>query len=263
MNVKKEKKDVKRKFTISIITVSYNSALTIQDTFDSIKEQDYSLIEYIVVDGKSTDGTLDLIHKNQDIISKWVSEKDAGIYDAMNKGITMASGDIIGILNSDDVYYNSFCVSQVMNAFNMNPTSEVVFGKIINVSQDLNRVVRKWKTAPFELGSFKRGWHPPHPAFFVKREAYINHGVYDLKFKIASDFDMMLRLLEVKRCKSTYLDNVITKMRTGGESNRSISNIIRGNREIRQSFKKNKIYISPFYTIFRLVRKLLEIVRLN
>ena len=261
MNVKNGKKDVKRKFTISIITVSYNSVLTIQDTFDSIKEQDYSLIEYIVVDGKSTDGTLDLIHKNQDIITKCVSEEDAGIYDAMNKGITMASGDIIGILNSDDIYYDSSSIKKVMNAFNQNPETQVVFGNIVNVSPDLKKTIRKWKTTPYKNGSFKWGWHPPHPAFFVKREAYINHGAYDLNFKIASDFDLMLRLLEVKKCKSIFVQSIITKMRTGGESNKSIRNIIKGNTEVRRAFRKYKITTPPLHVIFRIAPKILEFIR--
>ena len=249
---------MKKRETISIVTVSFNSAQTIQDTFDSIRSQDYESIEYIVVDGKSTDQTVEIIKRNKDIISTWISEKDRGIYDAMNKGINLASGQVIGILNSDDIYEDKKTISAIMNAFNRSPETEIVYGNLNYVSYDLKRTIRKWRTTDFKRGSFRRGWHPPHPAFFVRNKTYIKCGLYDTNYKIASDFDFMLRVFEVYQCKSVFINMVITKMRIGGESNKTISNILKGNLEISRAFKKYNIQKSPLYYFFRFLPKLYE-----
>lgn len=242
---------------ISIITVAFNSGLTIQDTFDSIKCQDYDNIEYIVIDGNSSDNTVDIIKQNQDIICKWVSEKDKGIYDAMNKGISFATGDIVGILNSDDVYFESKSISYIMKEF-INNEIDIVYGNINYVSKDLNQIIRKWRSSKYKSGSFKYGWHPPHPSFFVRKKLYDKYGNYDLNLSVAADFDVMLRFLEKHHLKSIFIDRVITKMRIGGESNRSIKNIMMGRKNIKDSFTKNKIKPYPFYTVLRFLPKIFE-----
>lgn len=242
---------------ISIITVAFNSSLTIQDTFDSIRSQDYEDIEYIVIDGNSSDNSVEIIKSNEDIIHKWISEKDKGIYDAMNKGISLATGDVIGILNSDDVYFEPKSISLVMKEF-INKEIDIVYGNINYVSKDLNRIIRKWRSSKFKKGSFKYGWHPPHPSFFVKKKFYNKYGNYDLNLSVAADFDVMLRFLEKNEGKYKFIDRVITKMRIGGESNRSIKNILMGSKNIKDSFKKNNIKPYPFYTILRFIPKLFE-----
>tara|TARA_B100001057_G_scaffold186294_1_gene187093 strand:- start:14520 stop:15287 length:768 start_codon:yes stop_codon:yes gene_type:complete len=243
---------------ISIITVSFNSSKTIQDTFDSIGSQSYERIEYIVVDGNSSDGTKDIIEENLKIISKKVSEPDKGIYDAMNKGISMCSGEIIGILNSDDVYSNNKVISEVVNAFTLTNT-DLVYGNIDYVSEDLKRIIRKWRSSPFKKKAFTKGWHPPHPAFFVKRKVYEEIGTYDLALNIAADFEFMYRAIEIHSYKSFFINKVLTKMRVGGESNRSIKNILKGNSQVRKSFLKHGVYVnSVIYTIRRLIPKILE-----
>ena len=242
---------------ISIITVAFNSGLTIKDTFDSIRSQDYDNIEYIVIDGNSSDETVDLIKSNEDIIHKWISENDKGIYDAMNKGISLATGDIVGILNSDDVYFEPQSISLVMNEF-LNKENDIVYGNINYVSKDLSNIIRKWRSSKYKLGRFKYGWHPPHPSFFVKKNLYTKYGTYDLDLSVAADFDVMLRFLEKHKAKSKFIDRVITKMRIGGESNRSIKNILMGRKNIKDSFIKNNIKPYPLYTFFRFLPKFFE-----
>ena len=200
---------------LTIITVSYNSENTISETFDCIRRQTFKNIEYIVVDGASNDSTSSIIEKNSDIISIAIIEKDNGIYDAMNKGIQCASGDIIGILNSDDVYFSHDTLHLIHDEFEKNQL-DILYGNINYVSSDLSRIIRKWRSTPFYKGSFKKGWHPPHPAFFVKKEVYDNCGLYDTDLKIAADFDFMLRSMETTDYKIGFTDNVITKMRIGG-----------------------------------------------
>jgi len=246
---------------VSIITVSYNSQKTILDTFNSIRNQKINSIEYIVVDGNSKDSTIDLIKSNSDIISKSIIEPDEGIYDAMNKGIKNATGDIIGILNSDDVYFSNDTLELIHNVFTEHDC-DIVYGNINYVSQDLKRIIRKWRSTSFKKGSFKRGWHPPHPAFFVKKSVYEICGLYDTKYGISADFDFMLRALEMNTFKVVFVDQVFTKMRIGGESNKSLRNILKGNIEILNSFKKNKISVSPFlYLTNRLLPKIFQFLK--
>lgn len=248
---------------VSIITVSYNSKKTIQDTIDSVKSQSYSNIEYIVVDGNSNDGTKKIINSNKEFISKIIIEKDKGIYDAMNKGISLATGDIVGILNSDDVYFNNKVISEVVRKFKSDSSNEIVYGNIQYVSEDLKKVVRTWVSSNYVSDSFKKGWHPPHPGFFVKKELYTLFGNFDLRFNIAADFDLMLRFMEVHKAKSKFLDLILTKMRIGGESNKSISNIIKGNKQVINSFKKYNIKPSKIYTLRRIFPKILELMKIS
>lgn len=243
---------------ISIITVCYNSEKTIKDTFDSIRNQNYDNIEYIVIDGQSNDDTINIIKENSDIISKIIIESDNGIYDAMNKGIQHSTGEVIGILNSDDIYKDTEIIKLLATEF-QDKTVDIVYGNIQYVSQDLSSIVRKWQSSNFIKGSFKNGWHPAHPAFFVRRKVYENIGEYDLKFDVSADFDLMFRAMEIFNFKSKFINRIITNMRIGGKSNKSLKNIIRGNKQILHSFKKNKIPLNPIvFVIRRLFPKLIQ-----
>ncbi len=253
----KEKNKAKNyNMKVTIITVSYNSEKTIEDTIKSVLSQDYKNIEFIIIDGDSNDGTKKILNKYSSNISNIISEKDDGIYDAMNKGIRIASGDIIAILNSDDIYFDKYVISSVVKSFIEN-NCNIVFGNIQYVSENnLEKVVRNWISSPYVPNSFKNGWHPPHPAFFVKKDIYIKHGNFDIEFNIAADFDLMYRFLEIKNVKSVFIDNFLVKMRLGGESNKSLRNIYIGNRQVINSFKKYNKSVSFFYPFYRLIPKL-------
>ena len=214
---------------ISIITVVRNNASTIKDTIDSVLKQTYSNVEYIVIDGSSTDGTIEIIQGYKKYIKKFISEKDKGVYDAMNKGINLATGDVIGLLNGDDVYFDETVLQNVANAFKKNE-SDCVYGDLYYVERNnLDEIVRYWKSSKFKKGSFARGWHPPHPTFFLKKEVYSKYGLYDIEMKVSADFDLMLRLLEKYNITSHYLPTILVRMRTGGMSNKTIKNIIISN----------------------------------
>jgi len=247
---------------ISIITVVRNNASTIKDTIDSVLKQTYSNVEYIVIDGSSTDGTIEIIQGYKKYIKKFISEKDKGVYEAMNKGINLATGDVIGLLNGDDVYFDETVLHNVANAFKNNE-SDCVYGDLYYVERNnLDKIVRYWKSSKFKKGSFARGWHPPHPTFFVKKEVYSKYGLYDIEMKVSADFDLMLRLLEKNNITSHYLPTVLVRMRTGGMSNKTIKNIITSNQSILRSFEKYKIKINKFmYLIYRLLPKVMQMIR--
>lgn len=241
---------------ISIITAVYNNEHTLSYAIDSVFCQKFVDIEYVVIDGGSSDKTVDIIRSYRNKISKFISEPDKGIYDAMNKGIELASGDIIGILNSDDMYANDTVLHDVVETFEQTG-ADVVYGDLVYVSkEDPDKVMRYWKSGPYKLGSFLKGWHPAHPAFFVRKEIYDKYGIFDLSFDISADFELMLRLFEKYKVKSTYLPKVLVKMRLGGESNRSLSNIVKGNLNILRAFRKNGIFVTPMYTIKRAITKM-------
>jgi glycosyltransferase involved in cell wall biosynthesis len=216
---------------ISIITVCFNSAKTISDTIRSVANQEYPDIEHIIVDGGSTDGTVKLID-NASSIARYVSEPDKGIYDAMNKGIAMATGDVVGILNADDFYTSNHVVSSIAKVFE-NPTIDACYADLVYVDQnDTNKVVRYWRSEVFISGAFKRGWMPPHPTFFCRKSVYEENGNFDLNYKIASDVELLFRFLEDKKIRCMYLPELIIKMRLGGTTNKNLKNIIFQNREV-------------------------------
>lgn len=246
---------------ISIITITYNSARTLADTIESVLSQDYQNIEYIIIDGLSKDNTLSIIQsyasKYPDTI-KWISEKDNGIYDAMNKGIRMAAGDVIGILNSDDIFTDNQVLSDIAAAFDENV--DAVFGNLHFVKADNPySVVRIWQGSPYR--SFSSGWHPAHPTFYVRKEIYEQYGVFDTSFDVSADFELMLRLIEKYRIRTKYINRYMVRMRVGGESTGSIKNIIKGNRNTIRAFKKNGIPVSFFYPIKRLFPKAVNLVK--
>ena len=246
---------------ISIITVVWNNASTIKDAIDSILNQTYENIEYIVVDGASTDGTVEIIQSYGDKISKFISEKDKGLYDAMNKGIGLATGDIVGILNSDDFYKSNDVLETVVNEF-IRKDIDCLYGDLEYVAaHDTDKIVRYWKSKEFEDGLFQKGWHPAHPTFFIKREFYDKYGVFNLDFKISADYEIMLRFLEKYKLKSSYINKTFVKMRIGGESNRSVLNITKANLESYRAWKVNGLYINPLRLLLKPLSKLFQLLK--
>ena len=222
----------------SLITVSFNSSATIRDTIDSVLVQKYPCIEYIIVDGGSSDATMDIVREYGERIAKTVSRPDKGIYDAMNTGIGLATGDIIGFINSDDFYASNSAISSVANAFR-DQSVDAVYGDLCYVAQkDTSRVVRYWRSSGFTPGAFSLGWCPPHPTFFVRRAVYERLGGFDPQFRIAADVELMMRFLEAHRVASAHIPSVLVRMRLGGETNRSVRNIIRQNQEIMAALRK-------------------------
>lgn len=235
---------------VSIITVCFNSSETIEDTIKSVVNQNYRHIEHIVVDGGSRDGTLAIITKYQSRISKCISEFDQGTYHAMNKGIKVATGDIVGFLNAGDFYAAETAISQIVTSFHESDF-EAVYGDLEYVGKDnLGKVVRQWKSQSYRTGLFERGWHPPHPTFFVKRAVFQKYGCFDLSYNIAADYELMLRFLRRHNIKSCYIPSVLVKMRTGGKSGRNLWEIFKANLECYQAWRKNGLEISPLI-IFR------------
>ena len=211
---------------VSIITIVYNNRATLEDCVNNVLSQTYPEIEYIVVDGGSNDGTIDIIQAYREKISQWISEPDQGIYHAMNKGIRMASGQVIGFLHSSDVYAHPRVIEEVVRIFENSNVSSV-YGDLQYVDkQDLNRVIRNWKSSPYRHGKFRQGWMPPHPTFFVRRDIYQKYGHFNTRFRIAGDYELMLRFLERYRISAAYIPQVLVKMRWGGISNGGVKNIL-------------------------------------
>ena len=245
---------------ISVITVTYNSEKTLEDTIRSVISQKYDNVEHVIMDGGSSDSTLQILDSYSDNLSVVISEPDEGIYDAYNKALKHVSGDIIAILNSDDVFYDNNVLNRVASEFERTG-SELVYGDLALVHEDdLSTVMRFWKSSKFIPGSFKHGWHPPHPSFFVKRSVYQCYGNFDLNLPVSADFELMLRFMEVHKCVATYLPHVLTRMRVGGHS-QNFRNILKGGRSILSSFKKHGINIHPlFYFAKRYLSKLMQVL---
>lgn len=222
---------------ISIITPVLNSADTIEDCIKSVFSQTYKNIEHIIIDGGSMDGTLDIINKYRP--AKFISESDHGIYDAMNKGLELATGDVVGTLNADDFYADEMVIERVVNVFKRHNVDSC-YGDLVYVDRhNTDKVIRYWRSSPFKQGFFKYGWHPPHPTFFVKRCVYERYGRFNIGFRIASDYELMLRFLEKHRISTYYIPEVLVKMRIGGRSNKSLSSIIHQTWEDYKAWKIN------------------------
>jgi glycosyltransferase involved in cell wall biosynthesis len=242
---------------VSIITVAFNAEQYIEDAILSVLNQAYSNIEYIIVDGASTDNTLKICKKYKDKISKIISEPDKGIYDAMNKGVYQASGDIIGILNADDFYAHQNVIQHIVDTFITN-NSEAVYGDLLYVHPiHTDKIVRTWKSGPYKENIFLKGWMPPHPSFFLKKECYDKYGLYSLDLKSAADYELMLRMLHKNKVKVSYLNEITTKMRTGGVSNSSFKNRFKANREDKKAWLMNGLKPG----IFTLIRKPLSKIK--
>jgi glycosyltransferase involved in cell wall biosynthesis len=241
---------------ISIITTAFNSQDTILETIRSVNEQTYPHIEHIFIDGLSQDSTLSVIHKYSNRKTILLSEADTGLYDAMNKGISLAKGDVIGFLNSDDIYPNSDVIQTVSQHF-LSSDSDVVYGDLIYFRDHPSQQLRIWKARNYVKGGFARGWHPPHPTFFARSELYNHYGGFDTSMSIAADFDLMMRFLELYQVKSTYIPEILVAMRMGGRS-ATFRGIKTGKYEILQSFKKNSITPMRGYFLKRYLSKILQ-----
>jgi glycosyltransferase involved in cell wall biosynthesis len=225
---------------ISIVTVCYNSSKTILDTINSVNSQVYPDIEHIFVDGLSSDNTVEIIKLYSQTKNIVISEKDNGLYDAINKGISNATGDFIGFLHSDDIF-SSGIISDLAEKI-QNESLDGVYGDLQYVDKiNTNKIIRFWKSCEFNPNLLKKGWMPAHPTLILKREVYSKHGVFNKSFKIASDYDFMLRIFKDPNLKFGYLPKVVTKMRVGGASNRSLKNIIKKSKEDYRAIRSNNI----------------------
>lgn len=230
---------------ISIITVVYNRANVIECALNSFQSQTYPHKEHVIIDGASTDGTLEILNANKRKFDILVSEQDQGIYHAMNKGISKATGDVIGILNSDDFYATPDVLTKIVSAFE-DETLDACYGDLCYVNpKNINHVARYWKSSNHRPGMFSRGWCPPHPSFFVRRRIYDQLGGFNLNYRIASDVELMMRFMEKGVIKSKYIPEVLVKMRLGGITNNNFFNIFRQNYEVLLALKKNGIYANP------------------
>ncbi|WP_224994875.1 glycosyltransferase family 2 protein [Cesiribacter sp. SM1] len=241
---------------ISIITVVYNNVNTLRDTIESVLSQDYADIEYIIVDGKSTDGTVELVQSYGNRIQKFISEKDEGLYDAINKGISIASGEIIGLLHSDDLFHKTTALRQVVEAFRQQQVDSVYADLHYVDKNDTWKVIRNWRSGNYHRESFRRGWMPPHPTFYVRRSIYETYGLYDTAFKSAADYELMLRYLYKHNISTHYIQETLIDMRVGGTSNHSILNRLRANREDYIAWKKNNLSPSFYTRILKPLRKI-------
>ena len=246
---------------ISIITVVFNGEKTIRDTIESILNQTYKDIEYIIIDGNSNDGTMNIVNEFKDNISTIISEKDEGLYDAINKGISLATGDVIGLLHSDDFYTDNFAIQRVVDAF-QREERDTVFADLIYIkNNDFNKVLRYYSAKKFSREKLKYGLMPPHPTFFVKKEIYEKYGLYKTNYKIAADYEMFFRLFARYNVSYSYIHFPIVKMRTGGLSSGGILNKILINKEVLIAMKENGHNSNHIVILKKYPSKIVEIVK--
>ncbi|GAB3195555.1 glycosyltransferase involved in cell wall biosynthesis [Pontibacter aydingkolensis] len=243
---------------VTIITIVYNNCSTIASAIESVLSQNYKDIEYIIIDGLSMDGTVEIVKKYTERISKFISEKDRGLYDALNKGIKLATGDIIGFLHSDDTFYYNDAIQDIVSHFKTS-NSESIYADLEYVSRfNSEKVIRYWKAGNYDLKNFIYGWMPPHPTFYVKREVYEKLGLYDTSFESAADYELMLRYLYKYKISAAYLPKTLIKMRVGGKSNVSFKNRIKANNEDHRAWIINGLK-PKFYTRYlKPLRKIIQ-----
>ena len=242
---------------ISIITPSYNRAGYLERTIQSVINQGYPKLEYIIVDGGSTDGTVEMVQGYGDKIAKFISESDKGLYDAMNKGIKLATGDIVGILNSDDLYINEFVIEKIVKLFEEKKVDSVFADLVYVRPEDINKTVRYYDSSQFNPEKFAYGWMPAHPTFFVKRSAYEIYGLFKTDYKIAADYELLVRFLYKYRLTYFYLQEVIIKMRMGGASTSGLKSNWVLNQEIIRACKENDIETNILKVLSKYPKKLL------
>ena len=242
---------------ISIITPTYNSERTLRNTIESVIRQDYPDIEHIIVDGGSTDGTLGIIQEYKGHISKYISEPDYGIYDAMNKGIAMATGDVVGILNSDDFFESSDVVPTIVETLEKNPELDGIHADLYYVDPlNTNRIIRYWHTKPYSPKGFLTGWHPAHPTFYVRRSCYERYGTFRLDMPLSADFELMLRFIQNKGINIRHIDKIFVRMCVGGATSKNLMSILRGIKQCRKAFIVNGMEAPLLYPVYRLFPKL-------
>ena len=226
---------------ISVITAVYNCQKTIAQAIESVLSQSYPEVESVVIDGASTDGTLAILESFRPRLGKLISEKDRGIYDALNKGIKESTGDIVGFLHSDDLYQDTHVLEKVARAFE-DAEVDAVYGDLVYVKhEDIKQVVRYWRSGAFSQGALSYGWMPPHPTFYVRRSVYEQLGGFDTRYRIAADYDTVLRFLGTNKIKVAYVPEILVRMRVGGISNRSLKSIWMKTKEDYLVMKRNRI----------------------
>lgn len=245
---------------ISIITVCYNAADTLGDTLDSVVSQSYSKIEHIIVDGGSVDGTEELVKDKGQRVAVWRSEPDRGVYDGMNKGLSLASGEVIGFLNADDVYMHSNVLTRVADTMT-DPAIDACYANLVYVDRkQTNCVVRHWTSQNYTPGLFEKGWMPAHPTFFVRKSVYEKFGGFDLRYRLQSDFDLALRFIGIHGIQSRFIPEIWVRMRMGGMSNNSIRNVIRGNIEAYSSCRANGLNVPPWFILNKVFSRLPQFI---
>jgi glycosyltransferase len=241
---------------VSIITVTKNSEKYLSDCIESVRKQNYKDIEHIIIDGKSSDGTLKIIQNNWEYISYWVSESDRGMYDAINKGLQQATGDIVGILNSDDMFASADSVRSIVDGFETSGTDSI-YGDLVYVDpKNTQKIIRYWKGISYRHYRFRYGWMPAHPTFYIRRKLIDQYGLYENHYYTAADYEFMARYLFLNKVSSKYIDALLVKMRNGGISNGSLKSRFRANRRDFLAMKKNKIPFAFFVSILKPILKL-------
>ncbi|WP_144769330.1 glycosyltransferase family 2 protein [Herbaspirillum sp. SJZ099] len=247
---------------ISIITVSYNSEATIADTLHSINEQTYENLEYLVIDGGSKDRTMELVENNGKRIALKISEKDRGIYDAYNKGLALAQGEIIGFLNSDDFYCDRTAIEKVMRVFE-DPQVDACYADLVYVDRDdTSKIVRHWKSRPYKEGLFKQGFVPAHPTLFLRKKVYEQAGGFNLDYRLAADYEFMLRIFHKHNLHSAYLPEILVKMRDGGATGGSLKSIRKQNTEIVKALEQHGVsYSKAHFFLHKLANRFCQKIR--
>ena len=233
---------------ISVITAVFNSEKTIAQAIESVLQQYYTAVESVVIDGGSRDATMPILEAYRTRLGKLISEPDAGIYDALNKGIRHATGDVLGFLHADDVFEDEGVLAKVAAAFD-DPSIDAVYGDLVYVRHDnIRQIIRYWKSGSYDQAALARGWMPPHPTFYVRRSVYERLGGFDPRYRIAADYDIILRFLAVGKIRAAYIPEVLVRMRTGGISNRSLRTFFRKSMEDYQVLRRNNL--GGFCTLF-------------
>lgn len=250
---------------VSVITATYNSIRHLPDVMSSIQNQDYTDIEHIIIDGGSKDGTAEYV-RNSPYPVKLVSEPDKGIYDALNKGINLATGDVIGFLHSDDILALPQTISMIVDGFissgrQGNEVISMVYGDLVFVEKDdANKVVRYWKSKPFVRGLLQKGWMPPHPTLFIRREVYEKHGLFDINLRCSADYDFILRVFSDPALHSVYLPEVVTKMRMGGMSTGGIKNLLTKMNEDLRVLRSNSLAFPLYVLLAKNISKVPQLI---
>ena len=243
---------------ISIITICFNAGETIAQTIESVLSQTYKDIEYILVDGGSKDNTLEIIERYRTRIHKIVSEKDEGLYDALNKGLTLCSGEVVGFLHADDVYANEKVIEKYVQAFEKKEI-DAVYADLKYVAQgDQEKIVRKWVSGEYKEGAFLKGWMPPHPTFFVRKKIFEQFGNFNASFRSSGDYELMLRFIHKHKIRLFYLNEFTVKMRVGGKSNVSLKNRLIANKEDKKAWVINGLKPKPYTRYLKPFRKILQ-----